>query len=137
MKVDTAYVTQHFSILATPHTDDFWAKVSPDVDWTVMGSHALSGHYTSLASFQQSTFSRLSARMADGIALHLVQVIVDPTTKAACVELRSESTQKSGKPFNNRYAWVVRYNDDGVIDQVRAYLDGHLVNQAIEENPGP
>ena len=136
MKVDAAFVRQHFAALAGQHPDEFWSKVSPSVDWTVMGSHALSGRYQSLDAFRRSTFARLEPRMQDGIALSMTQVIVDESNQA-CVELSVDSTQKSGKPFHNRYAWVVRYDDSGVIDQVRAYLDGHLVDQAIHENPGP
>ena len=137
MKVSAAYVRQHFAVLASQQPADFFTKVSPSVDWTVMGSHALSGRYTSLESFQRSTFARLTSRMQEGMALRITQVIVDDSNRA-CVELSAEgSKQKNGKPFNNHYAWVVRYNDEGVIDEVRAYLDGHLVNEAINENPGP
>ena len=136
MRVDSAYVSAHFSALAEQRWDDFWERVSPTVDWTVTGSHALSGHYQSIDDFKRATLARLAPRMKDGLALHVTGIIVDDANRA-CVELSAQSTQKSGKPFNNKYAWVVRYNDSGVLDQARAYLDGQLVDQAINENPGP
>lgn len=40
----------------------------------------------------------------------------------------------AGLKFDNTYAWVTRWNKDGKIVQVRAYLDSALVKQAIEEN---
>ena len=136
MKVDSAYVRHHFAALAEQQWEEFWGKVSPTVDWTVMGSHALSGHYTSRDAFQKATLQRLNPRMQGGLGLTVTQVIVDADNRA-CVELSTEAKQKSGKPFDNKYAWIVRYNDEGVIDEVRAYLDGHLVNEAINENAGP
>jgi hypothetical protein len=32
------------------------------------------------------------------------------------------------------YCWIVRFNKDGKIDPVRAYLDTDLLTRAIEEN---
>jgi len=40
----------------------------------------------------------------------------------------------AGLKYDNTYAWVCRWNKDGQIVQVRAYLDSALVKQAIEEN---
>ena len=42
----------------------------------------------------------------------------------------------TGLPFENAYAWVMRFDEDGTVREVRAYLDSALVKQAIEENEG-
>jgi ketosteroid isomerase-like protein len=42
-----------------------------------------------------------------------------------------------GLKFDNTYAWVIRFNEDGQIVEVRAYLDSWMVKQAIEENECP
>lgn len=40
-----------------------------------------------------------------------------------------------GMPYPQRYAWVMRFDERGVIVQVRAYLDSALVQKAVESNP--
>ena len=49
------------------------------------------------------------------------------------VEMTQTSTALNGKPFPNTYCWVVRFVD-GVITEVRAYVDSFLVKQVIDEN---
>jgi ketosteroid isomerase-like protein len=52
----------------------------------------------------------------------------------AAVELHSLTTAKNGMRFDNRYCWVV-YFQDRVIVRVRAYLDSAMVARLFEENP--
>jgi hypothetical protein len=40
----------------------------------------------------------------------------------------------SGLHFDNTYAWVTSWDKNGMILQVRAYLDSALVAKAITEN---
>jgi len=40
----------------------------------------------------------------------------------------------AGMPYPQRYCWVVRFNDQGIIVQVRTYLDSALVQKALDEN---
>ena len=135
MTVDEQYVRSHFKLLADADYDGFFARVSPSVSWTVMGSHALSGQYNTPSEFHKHTSARLNPRMESPLALKLTNCIV--SGQQAAVELSATAQQKSGKPFDNKYCWVVHYDDEGVIKSVRAYLDGILVNQAINENSGP
>ena len=101
-----------------------------------MGHHALSGTYNSVEAFNKNTAARLSPRMQGGkLALKLNNLIVDG--QQAVAELSADATQNNGKPFNNKYAWVLKYDDSGFINEVRAFLDGELVNEAINENEGP
>lgn len=44
---------------------------------------------------------------------------------------------KSGLKFDNTYAWCMRFDEEGMIVEVRAYLDSWMVKQAIEENEVP
>ena len=41
----------------------FFERVAENVDWTVMGTHALAGNSHSEAEFQQATTERLAALM--------------------------------------------------------------------------
>ena len=121
-----------FSDLETGQSDLFFQNVREDVDWTVMGTHPLAGHYHSKQAFLEATFARLGKVLRDGVLLKVVDLHVDGNV--AIVELRALSTANNGKPFDNTYCWVCSFGEDGLIAKVRAYLDSALVARLIEEN---
>jgi len=110
----------------------FFKHVAEDVDWCVMGTHPLAGHYFGKKAFIDGTFAKLAKVLPQGTELHTEHVIVQGDQ--AVVELHSLATAKNGMRFDNRYCWVV-YFQDGVIVRVRAYLDSAMVARLFEENP--
>jgi ketosteroid isomerase-like protein len=52
----------------------------------------------------------------------------------AVVELHSLATAKNGMRFDNRYCWVVYFQDELIVP-VRTYLDSAIVARLFEENP--
>jgi ketosteroid isomerase-like protein len=144
-------VASIFKNVETGNFPEFMKYVSPNVDWTVMGTppatltqnlrltalgtHPCAGRYTSLASFNESTNKRLGAIMKEpGIKLLVRNIIA--SGEWVVVEMVSKAECKNGLNFDNTYAWVCRF-EGGVIVQVRAYLDSAIVKQAIEENECP
>ena len=110
----------------------FFEHVADDVDWTVMGTHPLAGHYAGKQAFIAGTFAKLGQVLPNGAQLHVEDLLVKDNE--AVVELHSLATAKNGLRFDNRYCWVV-YFRDGVIVRVRAYLDSAMVARLFEENP--
>ena len=110
----------------------FFEHVADDVDWTVMGTHPLAGHYSSKAAFTAGTFDKLAKVLPDGAQLTVEHLLVDDDT--AVVELRSGATAENGMRFDNRYCWIVSFRGD-VIVRVRAYLDSAMVARLFAENP--
>jgi hypothetical protein len=129
--LNTDFVRDLFSNLEQGNSDAFFHHVADDVSWTVMGTHPLAGKYATKESFVSSTFARLNKVLKDRIALYVTNLLISEDT--AVVELEARSTALNGKPFNNTYCWVVRFENDIVVE-VRAYLDSALVKQLIEEN---
>jgi len=121
-----------FKGLETGDGTDFFKHVADDVDWIVMGTHPLAGHYPSKKAFIAGTFDKLAQVLPQGAQLHVEYLIV--TDDQAVVELHSLATAKNGMRFDNRYCWVV-YFQDGVIVRIRAYLDSAMVARLFEENP--
>ena len=82
-------------------TGDFastFERVSPDVDWTVMGTHPCAGRYSSLKDFQKSTITRLGNIMKEpGIRLMVRNVIGGGDQEWATVELIAAAECKSGE----------------------------------------
>jgi len=52
----------------------------------------------------------------------------------AIIELASLATAKNGLRFDNKYCWLTRW-EDGLIVEVRAYLDSAMVQRLFDENP--
>jgi ketosteroid isomerase-like protein len=106
--------------------------VADAVDWTVMGTHPLSGHYAGKQAFIAGTFAKLGRVLLQGAQLHVEYVFVQGDR--AVVELHSFASAKNGMRLDNRYCWVVSFQD-GIITRVRAYLDSAMVVQLFAENP--
>ena len=77
------------------------------------------------------TFERLNMVLKDRIILNVEHVFV--SGNIAVVEMKSSSTALNGKLFLNTYCWVTRF-DNGLIIEVRAYVDSALVQRVIDEN---
>ena len=133
MALTVDYVTRLFENLSNGKTNAFFDRVVDDVHWTVMGTHPLAGVYNSKADFLNHTFERLDKILKGGsVVMKLDHIYVSDDT--AIVEMTSTSTTAlNGRPYAQRYCWVTRFVD-GLIVEVRAYLDSVLVQQVIDEN---
>ena len=96
------------------------------------GTHPLAGHYHSKKAFIEGTFAKLAQVLPQGAELETEHIFVKDDQ--AVVELHSLATARNGMRFDNRYCWVV-YFQNGVIVRVRAYLDSAMVARLFEENP--
>jgi ketosteroid isomerase-like protein len=132
MALTLDYVTRLFKNLSNGNTNSFFDRVVDDVHWTVMGTHPLAGMYNSKADFLNHTFERLDKILKEGsVVMKLDHIYVSGDT--AIVEMTSTSTALSGRPYRQKFCWVTRLVD-GLIVEVRAYLDSVLVQQVIDEN---
>jgi len=132
MAITQERVREIFKGLENGEGSAFFQHVAENVDWTVMGTHPLAGRYLSKKAFIEGTFAKLGQVLPYGAQLHTENVIVEGDQ--AVVELHSLATAKNGMRFDNRYCWVVAFQD-GLIIRVRAYLDSTLVARLFEENP--
>ena len=133
--VDEAFVREHFGLLADERRPAFFQRVSPTVDWTVLGSCGISGHFTSKPEVAKRISARLTSRMKGPIVLVVTDVLMGSDSRAS-VEMAASGTLKSGKPWNDQFIWVVHYNEEKVIDNVREWVDGNLIDQVLREIEG-
>jgi uncharacterized protein len=134
MPITVDRVREIFKGLESGDGATFFDHVADYVDWTVMGTHPLAGHYLSERAFVAGTFAKLGQVLANGAQLHTEHLIVKDDQ--AVVELHSFATAKNGMRFDNRYCWVAHFRN-GVIVRVRAYLDSAMVSRLFQENPIP
>jgi ketosteroid isomerase-like protein len=130
LTVTSNYVREVFKGLEHGDGTDFFAH--DDVDWTVMGTHPLSGHYHSNADFIAGTFAKLDQVLPQGAELHLEHLIVEDNQ--GVVELRSAALAKNGMRFNNCYCWIVLFENEAIV-RVRTSLDSAMVANLFKENP--
>ncbi len=120
-----------FKALETGDGAAFFAHIADDVDWTVMGTHPLAGHYHTRAAYTD-TFVKLGKVLPQGAQLQVEHVLVKDDE--AVVELRSMATARNGLRFDNRYCMVLTFDGETII-RGRSYLDSALVARLFEENP--
>ena len=132
MSVTAEYVSEIFKGLEEGDGASFFSHVDDKVDWVVEGTHPLAGHYHSKSTFIEETFAKLSKVLPKGAQLHVENLLI--SGDAAVVELHSLATAKSGLRFDNRYCWIVYFENDMIV-RVRAYLDSAMVARLFEENP--
>jgi hypothetical protein len=132
MAITSDGVREIFKGLENGDGDAFFEHVADNVDWIVEGTHPLAGHYHSKKEFIEGTFDKLAQVLPQGAELHTENVIVQGDQ--AAVELHSLATANNGMRFDNRYCWIVYFQED-VIVRVRAYLDSAMVARLFEENP--
>jgi ketosteroid isomerase-like protein len=130
--ISTERVRKIFKGLETGNGAAFFEHVADNVDWIVMGTHPLAGHYHSKKAFIEGTFAKLERVLPQGAELHVEHLLAKDDQ--AVVELHSLATAKNGMRFDNYYCWVVYFTGD-VIVKVRAYLDSAMVAQLFAENP--
>ncbi|MHC1559249.1 nuclear transport factor 2 family protein [Actinomycetospora sp. C-140] len=125
-----------FANLAHPDTmSAFFDRVADDVDWTVMGTHPIAGHYTNKKAFTDATFARLARLMRDPIRLELRHLHLDGPT--VVVEIQAMSHTLEGAPYDYILCWVCRFDSaepGAMIVEVRAYLDSAMVTWTIVRN---
>src|ERR1700723_4470409 len=126
------YVRKVFKGLQNGDGAAFFERVADDVDWIVMGTHPLAGHYRRKKAFREGTFAKLGQVLQNGAQLHVEDLIV--RFDEAVVEIHSLAAAKNGMRSDNRYCWVV-YFRGGLIVRVRASLDSAMVARLFLENP--
>ncbi len=123
------HVREVFAALTSGWQGGFLEYVHPDVEWEVLGTHPLAGHYRDREAFVAGTSARLAPHLRAALALEVVDVFV--SGDRAVVELIGEAEQIDGQPYRNEYCWIVRFDSDGRIAQVRSYMDSVAVTRAM------
>ncbi|KAH9988765.1 hypothetical protein F4779DRAFT_271619 [Xylariaceae sp. FL0662B] len=129
-----SYITDVFEAMVNGSASIFYSHVIDDVSWRVMGTHPLAGHYSSKESFYNNTSVRLGKIEEPGGSTSLVRVVGGCDEEWSVEEMLGNVTMKNGMPFVNQYSWSTRWSEQGMIVEVRAYVDSALVTRAIVGN---
>jgi uncharacterized protein len=100
-----------------------------DVQWTVIGTTPVSRTYTSRRDFIDNALIPLGGLLDGAITPRVVNVIADGDH--VVLQWDGTATTKSGKPYSNRYCWVMRFRDGRIVEGL-AYLDTELVSSLFD-----
>ena len=109
-------------------SEHFFTHVREDVTWIVTGKSFLSGVWTSKASYRAATWEKIGQLIKPpGIKLALAQGgegIIVGNDGWVSVDLHTVDTYTiDGVPYDQSYAWHLRFDEDGMIAQVKVWLD--------------
>ncbi|KAG5962433.1 hypothetical protein E4U58_003897 [Claviceps cyperi] len=134
-------VRRAFSHLAETTDTNFRSKFLTDylvsnVVWTCTGNaHSLAGTRHSLKEHDEATFQRLGKKLRAPIKFAVTRVIVDaepePDGWWCSVETHGEATRTTGEAYNNEYLWIMRWNSEGKVVEIRSYFDTMLSEQVL------
>ncbi|MCS6924606.1 MAG: nuclear transport factor 2 family protein [Candidatus Binatia bacterium] len=104
----------------------FFNVLADDVRWTVIGSCPVSRTYTSRQAFLDGAVKPLSEKLAGPIHPTVRNILAEGDM--VVVQWDGTATTKAGKPYNNRYCWVMRM-ENGKVTEGTAYIDTELVSE--------
>lgn len=102
--------------------------LADDVEWTVIGSTAVSGTYRSRQAFIDGAVTAIGSRIDGMVAPEIVEILAEGDT----VVLRwdGKGRMRDGTPYENRYSWTMRFSGGKVVEGT-AYLDTALVDRLM------
>ena len=104
-------------------------SLADDVEWTIIGSTALSGTSRGKQEVIDNLLKPIRARLADGpIVFQPERFIAEG--EYVVMQAEGRATALSGKPYNNTYCIVCRIVD-GKVKEMVDYIDTELITSAL------
>ncbi|KAL8280838.1 hypothetical protein RQP46_006842 [Phenoliferia psychrophenolica] len=112
------------------------AALDPEVDWWIASDTAnpqtAAGRYN-LASWLEKVNKPLIARLNLSVGLNMKVESLDVIGLKAIVECSGKAVQRSGRPYNNRYCWILHFHPEtGKVVKIREYVDTALIREVLE-----
>lgn len=104
-------------------------SMADDIQWTIIGSTALSGTSRGKQEVIDKLLRPIRARLADGpIVFQPERFIAEG--EYVVMQAKGRATALSGKPYNNTYCIVCRIVD-GKVKEIVDYVDTELITSAL------
>lgn len=104
-------------------------SLAEDVEWTIIGSTALSGVFRGKQDIVDRLPKPLRRMLPDGpIVFEVDRVIAEG--EFVVMQARGRATAVSGRPYNNTYCMVYRVVD-GKVRQLHEYIDTELLARTL------
>ena len=122
-------VRDAYSAISKGDAEEFFGKLSDDVEWFFIGSHRFAGTLKGKDQIMNDLFNVLGDQLeGTGISLEIKQLIAEGDKVVA--EMQGTARSVSGKDYNNTYNIILTVKD-GLIREMREYLDTELVTEVF------
>jgi len=103
--------------------------LSEDVVWTVIGTTRMSGTARGKKEVAEKIFVPLRASLSDAPLRFEIDRLIGEGEWVVMLA-RGYATTREGKPYNNTYAIVARF-ENGKIVEMTDYIDTALINEVL------
>jgi ketosteroid isomerase-like protein len=118
-----------FAELAQGNGQPFVDAMADNFCWILTGQTAWSRRYDGKQVVREQLFRPLFAQFAGTYVNRATRFVAEDDM--VVVECRGEVLTKKGKPYNNSYCYVCRFEHGQLVELVE-YLDTHLVVEALD-----
>lgn len=130
MKTANKHLLRHvYAEISKGNVQPLLDSLADDVEWTIIGSTALSGTSRGKQEVIDKLLKPIRARLADGpIVFQPERFIAEG--EYVVMQAEGRATALSGKPYNNTYCIVCRVVD-GKVKEMVDYVDTELITTAL------
>ncbi len=126
---NTQLLRQVYAEISKGNVQPLLDSLADDVEWTIIGSTALSGTSRGKQEVIDNLLKPIRARPADGpIVFQPERFIAEG--EYVVMQAQGRATALSGKPCNNTYCIVCRIVD-GKVKEMVDYIDTELITSAL------
>jgi uncharacterized protein len=98
--------------------------LTPDVEWTIVGSSPLARTYTSKNEFIEVVIDPFNARMSKPLVPTVRGIYADGDM--VIILFDAEATVSDGKPYRNTYTWYFQMRDEKVVKAIAFFDNRHF-----------
>jgi ketosteroid isomerase-like protein len=117
-----------FDATATGDGRLFVTTLADNVEWSIIGTTSWSRTYTGKAEVLSELLGPLAAQLDGANTIIADRLFADGDM--VIVEGHGRNTTKLGKPYANRYCWVIRMAA-GKMAEITEYTDTQLIAEAL------
>jgi len=104
---DQKEITTLFESLSNGNAEAFFSRVSPTVDWELLGQHPLAGRFRNLADWKKGALEPINKVLREPLKLQVRNVVGGGEQEWASVELFADAVCINGSlPYVLKILWL-------------------------------
>lgn len=106
--------------------------MADEVTWRWMGTSRWSKSFEGKQAVLGELFGGVDESLSDSYSVQVHKVLADGDH--VVVEHTGSNATPDGRQYNNNYCWIFAFKD-GLITEIREYMDTQLVTETFEHDP--
>ncbi|WP_081512316.1 nuclear transport factor 2 family protein [Nocardia donostiensis] len=106
--------------------------MADEVTWRWMGTSQWSKSFEGKQAVLGELFGGVDESLSDSYSVQVHKILADGDH--VVVEHTGSNATPDGRQYNNNYCWIFAFKD-GLITEIREYMDTQLVTETFEHDP--